>query len=52
MALAVRLMGGWGRQGSIRVLEIFKKCFRVISLNKPSEKWLATVTVIPIAQPL
>src|SRR5258706_14984591 len=41
-ALAASLIGGWGRKGSIRVLEIFKKCFRVISLNKPSEKWLAT----------
>ena len=42
MALVASLMGGWGRKGSIRVLEIFKGCFRVISINKPSEKWLAT----------
>jgi hypothetical protein len=41
-ALAASLTGGCRRKGSIRVLEIFKKYFGVIGLNKPSEKWLAT----------
>jgi hypothetical protein len=36
--LVTSLYGSWGGEGLIQLLEILKKCIRVTSLIKPSEK--------------